>query len=300
MHTTEPMSAPVIQIDQLTRRFGSTLALDAVSLTIPRGTVFGLLGANGAGKTTLIKHLLGLLKAQSGTVQVFGKNPVNKPQEVLARIGYLSEENDLPEWMRVDELLQYTRAFYPSWDQAFAERLCQEFQLDTSKRVKHLSKGQRARAGLVVALAYRPELLVFDEPSSGLDPIVRRDILGAIIRTVAEEGRTVVFSSHLLNEVERVADSVAIIHRGQIVYSNALDQLKQEHRCLTLRYEHVQTSPPVLDGALRCEGTEHEWTVLCRGGTEELHATIRATGARIVEERIPTLDEIFVAQVGSH
>src|SRR5881394_677826 len=205
------VSEPVIDVTKLTRRFDSKTALDAVTLSMPRGAVYGLVGANGAGKTTLIKHILGLLRAQRGSVRVFGLDPVADPVGVLSRIGYLSEENDLPGWMRVDELMRYSRAFHPGWDDAYAEELRNAFALDPAAKIKTLSKGQKARAGLVVALAYRPELLVLDEPSSGLDPIVRRDILGAVIRTVAEEGRTVLFSSHLLDEVEQVADHVTII-----------------------------------------------------------------------------------------
>src|SRR6516162_2148543 len=132
----------VVRIESLSRRFGAKLALDNVSLTVPRGIVFGLVGANGAGKTTLIKHVLGLLRACSGSVRVFGRDPVADPVGVLAQVGYLSEEPDLPGWMRVEQLLRYTRAFYPRWDDAYAERLRRDFELDPSARIKHLSKGQ--------------------------------------------------------------------------------------------------------------------------------------------------------------
>jgi ABC-2 type transport system ATP-binding protein len=219
----------VIDIAGLTRRFGDQAALDSVSLTIGRGGVYGLVGTNGAGKTTLIKHILGLLRAQSGSVRVFGCDPVADPVAVLSRTGYLSEENDLPGWMRVDELMRYSRAFYPSWDDAYAEELRTAFALDSRARIRTLSKGQKARAGLLVALAYRPELLVLDEPSSGLDPVVRRDIVGAVIRTIAEEGRTVLFSSHLLDEVEQVADHVTMIDRGRIVLSAPLGEIRAAH-----------------------------------------------------------------------
>src|ERR1041384_5743952 len=174
----------VVEIRNLSRKFGSTAALSDIGLQVPRGVVFGLVGANGAGKTTLIKHILGLLKAQKGSVRVFGLDPVKEPVNVLSRVGYLSEEGDLPGWTRVDELMRYMRAFYPTWDEAYAQDLRRQFALDGATKVKNLSKGQKARAGLVCALAYRPELLLLDEPSSGLDPIVRRDILGAIVRTI--------------------------------------------------------------------------------------------------------------------
>jgi len=220
---------PVIDISNLTRRFGATTALHAVNLSLPRGAVYGLVGANGAGKTTLIKHILGLLKAETGSVRIFGLDPVAEPVSVLSRIGYLSEENDLPGWMRVDELIRYSRAFYKNWDDRYAEELREKFTIDPSAKIKDLSKGQKSRAGLLVALAYRPELLVLDEPSSGLDPIVRRDILGAVMRTIADEGRTVLFSSHLLDEVEQVADHVTMIRQGTIVMSAALAEIKRSH-----------------------------------------------------------------------
>src|SRR5438046_2729058 len=152
------VSEVVVSIDGLTRRFGPKIALDNVTLAVPRGIVFGLVGANGAGKTTLIKHVLGLLKAQAGSVRVFGSDPVADPAGVLGRIGYVSEEHDLPGWMRVWELLRYNQAFFPNWDAAYAEDLRRRFDLDPAAKVKQLSKGQRARAGLLVALAHRPEL----------------------------------------------------------------------------------------------------------------------------------------------
>lgn len=224
------MLEPVILVSDLTRRFGAKTALASVTLSLARGGVYGLVGANGAGKTTLIRHLLGLLRPERGTVRVFGRDPVADPVGVLSRLGYLAEDNDLPGWMRLGELMNYTRAFYPAWDDDYAEELRHAFELNPTIKIKHLSKGQKARAGLLAALAHRPELLVLDEPSSGLDPIVRRDILGAILRTIALEGRTVLFSSHLLDEVEQVADHVTMIDKGRVVLSAPLAEIKASHR----------------------------------------------------------------------
>jgi ABC-2 type transport system ATP-binding protein len=284
----------VISVTDLTRIFGAKAALSSVSLSVPRGGVYGLVGANGAGKTTLIRHILGLLRAQGGSVRVFGIDPVADPPSVLSRIGYLSEENDLPGWMRVEELIRYSRAFYPAWDDAYAEELRQMFALDPAAKIKSLSKGQKARAGLLVALAYRPELLVLDEPSSGLDPIVRRDILGAIIRTIAGEGRTVLFSSHLLEEVEQVADHVTMIRRGSIVLSAPLDEIRESHRCVTMRFAESRDQAPAIANVLRWDGAGQKWTAIVRGNFSELR-----TAGDIVSERAATLDEVFVAYVGS-
>jgi len=151
------VSESVVTVSELTRRFGDKTALASVSLSMPRGAVYGLVGENGAGKTTLIKHILGLRRTESGSVRVFRLDPVADPVAVLSRVGYLSEENDVPGWMRIDELIRYSRAFYPAWDDVYAEELRQTFGLDPTAKIKDLSKGQKARVGLLIALAYRPD-----------------------------------------------------------------------------------------------------------------------------------------------
>jgi ABC-2 type transport system ATP-binding protein len=215
---------------------------------------------------------------------------------VLGRIGYLSEDRDLPDWMTVAQLMRYNQSFFPGWDQRFADQLQDQFELDPQQRIKRLSRGQRARAGLLIALAHRPDLLILDEPSSGLDPVVRNDILSAVIRTVADEGRTVLFSSHLLDEVERVADFVAVLHKGRVALSAPLHEILNSHRRLVLRFEAFQSTRPNLPGILSCQGEGREWTVLCNGGLEELRAAAKQSGAQVVEEESPTLDEIFLAR----
>jgi ABC-2 type transport system ATP-binding protein len=150
---------------------------------------------------------------------------------------------------------------------------------------------------LLVALAHRPQLLILDEPSSGLDPVVRRDILSAIIRTIADEGRTVLFSSHLLEEVERVADQVAMIHEGRIVLAATMDEIKESHRRLTLRFSEPLARPPEISGALSCTGSGCEWTYICQGAIDALRAQAASVGATLIDEQRLSLDEIFVSRV---
>ena len=262
--------------------------------------MYGLVGENGAGKTTLIKHLLGLFKAQAGTISVFGLDPVKHPVEALGRIGYLSESRDMPDWMRVGELMTYTGAFFPKWNATFAEELRSMFELAKDQKIKSLSRGQQARVGLLLALAHRPDLLVLDEPSSGLDPIVRRDILAAVVRTVADEGRTVLFSSHLLGEVERVADRVSMLHNGQVVMSGAVDRILDEHHLLTVRFESPVGGQPQFAGAWGWSGEGAEWTCVCNGALDQLRGQVADAGAAVVEERRPSLEDIFVARAGDN
>jgi len=291
----DPKPDNVIEVTDLKRHFRRADALNGVSLTVPRGCVYGLVGENGAGKTTLIKHILGALKPQSGVVRVFGKDPVHDAVAVLADIGYLSEGRDMPGWMTIRQLMRYTAAFYPKWDDAFAQQLLADFELDPGQKVRHLSRGKRALAGLLIALAHRPELLVLDEPSSGLDPIVRKDILGAIVRTVADEGRTVFFSSHLLDEIERVSDHVTLLSKGRVVLSERLDTLKDSHSRLVIRFDTALDRAPQLPGAIRVYGSAHEWTVVCNGRRDEVVAAAHAISGTLVEDTPAPLDDIFIA-----
>ena len=292
-------TAPLVAVKNLTRTFGAKKALNDVSLDVTRGCVFGLVGENGAGKSTLIKHLLGLWRAQTGSVRVFGMDPVSVPTSVLQRIGYLSEQPDLPGWMRVDELLRYTQAFYPQWDTQYAEQLRQQFGLDPGARIKTLSKGQHAKLGLIAAQAHRPDLLLLDEPSSGLDPIVRRDILEAIIRTVTDEGRTVIFSSHLLDEIERVSDHVAMLHQGKLRLCGPLDDIKSRHCRISLQFELPQPEPPRVRDAIFVNGADRRWTVICDPARIDRSGIARSFGAQIVDESPASFDEIFVAHTGA-
>lgn len=286
-----------VTVDRLSHRFGRTRALDDVCLEIPRGCVFGLLGLNGAGKTTLLHHLLGLNRPQSGSVRVLDGDPITDRESVMRRVGYLSEEDTLPVWMNVADVLRFGEAVYPSWDSAYARELCEWFELSPAARLSTLSKGGRARVGLVSAIAHRPELLILDEPSSGLDPIAKADILEAVIRTVSLEGRTVIFSSHLLEEANRVCDRVAVLHHGSVKCASELSSLSSDYREWVLRptSSGVSTEASPVVGALDWRGNEGEWSTVVAAGEPE-----SALGNEwdLIADRSITLDRLFLAWVG--
>ena len=290
--------SPVVAINNLERRFGKTHALNDIKLTLEPGIVYGLVGANGAGKTTLIKHILGLLRCQSGTVQVFGEDPVEQPQKVLAHIGYLSEERDIPDWMTIGEFCDYVHAFHPSWDENYANELLQTFSLGRDKRIGDLSRGMRAQVALIGAVAHKPDLLVLDEPSSGLDAIVRKDILNAVVRTISEEGRTVLFSSHLLEEVERLSEHVIMIQDGRIVMDEPLERMGRSHHVSELRFGVTQATLPSMSGVLKVSGEGRSWQVIHSSSPEQLSESLHSVQGELVSTRHASLEEIFVARVG--
>lgn len=291
----------IVDVQGLSRTFGASKALNDVTLQLKPGLVYGLVGSNGAGKSTLIRHLLGLMRPQQGTVRVLGLDPVKSPVEVLAQIGYLSEERDLPEWMRVDELLSYTSAFYPGWDFEYAKDLLRTFDLDSTKKVKHLSKGMRAQAGLIVAVAHRPRLLLLDEPSTGLDAVIRKDILNAIIRTVADDGRTALFSSHLLDEVEQMSDELFMVDHGRIVLRGSVDSVKRRHVVAHLDSCSPSDKAPEFSGLISAERIGSQWRVVCELTSDDsgdLPHSLAERGISVANVRAASLQEIFVARAG--
>jgi ABC-2 type transport system ATP-binding protein len=255
------------------------------------------MGENGAGKTTLIKHILGLYRPEAGTVRVLGRDPAADPVGVLSQVGYLSEFLDLPLWMRVGELMRYSGAFYRTWDADYAEALRCQLDLNPAARLGNLSKGQQAKAGLLVALAFRPDLLVLDEPSSGLDPVARRDILETLLRSASEQGRTVFFSSHLLDEVERIANRVAMIHRGRLVLCGNLSEIHQSHHYARVRFESAPVSPPRWNDLLEAKGAGRDWELSWAGSAGALPEALMQGRLEVLERRPMTLDEIFLARI---
>ena len=286
-----------VETRDLGRRFGKFEAVRGVSLRVPRGTVFGLLGVNGAGKSTIIKMIMGHLRPTCGEVRVLGRRLEDDLVEVRRRVAYVSENRYLYEWMTVAESIRFTRAFHEAWDDRKAEGLLRRFSLPADKKVRQLSRGNRARLCLLLALSYNPELIVLDEPTSGLDPIVRRDFIENIVAEIAEEGKTVLFSSHIVEEVERVADYVGIIHDGELLLVSTLDDIKASYR--RVRYATNGTRPDLagVPGVLAVETGRHEQVLTVRGLGEETLLALGERGVRHPEVLPISLEDIFVNTV---
>ncbi len=215
-----------IEVCQLTRAFGTRRAVDSISLDVAQGTVFGLLGPNGAGKSTLLKLLVGHLRPTSGTATMLGRPVSTRDPARWLKIGYVSQSRYLPGWMTAAECLRFARAFRPQWDDGKTAKLVQRFEVPLQARIRDLSRGHYVRLQIALALSYNPELILLDEPTSGLDPAGRRELLTLLIEEIGQGSRTVVFSSHLVEDIERMADSAAIMDFGRVVALGPLETLK--------------------------------------------------------------------------
>jgi ABC-2 type transport system ATP-binding protein len=220
--------ANVVEFENVSRVYpGNIIALRGLNLTVPEGSVCALVGRNGAGKTTMLRMIPALLHPSEGTVRVFGLDPWKSQVEVKLHLGYLSENEDWPAPVRIRDLTDLCASVYPSWDARMSIGLLEQFALDPKRRMGQLSKGQRRQVGLLCAVCHRPTLLVLDEPGGGLDPAVRRSFLDVVIRLLSDSGASVILSSHIMSDLDRVANRIAILHRGELLLHTQLDELKE-------------------------------------------------------------------------
>jgi ABC-2 type transport system ATP-binding protein len=290
--------AAVIEFANVTKQFGRTTALEDVSLEVPSGVVFALLGENGAGKTTAIRLMLGLTEATAGDVRVLGFDSRRDGLAIRRRVGYLPERPTLYEWMTAAEIGWFTAGFYADGFEHQFRTLITGFRVPLDRKLSQLSKGMRAKVALSLAMAHRPELLVLDEPTSGLDTMVRREFLESMV-DIAAEGRTVLLSSHQIGEVERVADIVAIVHAGRLLVVEPLDQLKRSMRQLTITVDDKSAPLPPMEGELihqRLRG--RQWELLVRNfdeiALERLRFAVTGRDLRRVHVDIGGRDDVGV------
>jgi ABC-2 type transport system ATP-binding protein len=289
-----------IELVDLTRRFGKQVAVDRVTLRVARGRTLGFVGLNGAGKTTTIRMMVGLLAPTSGTIRVAGCEVPRERDRLKPLVGYVPDRPTVYSWMRVREAVDFCRAFYPRYDMPRVTQLMKAFDLDPERRVKHLSKGNAAKLSLLLAVGHGPEVLVLDEPMSGLDPLAREQFLEGVLSVAAGSGQTVLFSSHSLADVTRVADEVAVMHEGRLLLHSPIDELLAR----TKRLRAVLAGDAGAGGAARPGDpppgtvwqpvTGREWVMTVRDFLPAHAEMLRATGRveHVAVEDL-TLDEVF-------
>ncbi|MBS0265540.1 MAG: ABC transporter ATP-binding protein [Planctomycetes bacterium] len=287
------MSDTLLELHGVSKRFGQKLVLDGVDLSLPAGSIMGLVGKNGAGKSTLLKCALGLQSPQSGEIRILGEPAAKLSAAGKERLGYVPQNIDLYPWMTIGQIVSYTGAFYRHWNASLVARLIRDWELNPNDRVGVLSVGQTQKLAILLALGHEPDLLILDEPAASLDPVSRRQFLEVLLDMVGE--RTVLFSTHITSDLERVADRVAVLKEGKIVYSSELDALQDSVKRL-----HVQAAAPFANGDFRVPGMLHakvtgcEAVVCVQDFTEELPQQISRQWSAAVTVQDLNLEDIFL------
>jgi len=283
-----------IHIERLHYRVGNAFEIKDLDLHVPAGSIYGFLGPNGSGKTTTIRLILGLLRPLSGKVTVLGDRMPEQHARILARVGYVPEQPHLDTTLTVRELIDFQAAFYPRWDRARAQELVARFELDGDQLFGRLSKGQKAKLMILLALAQCGDLLVLDEPTDGLDPVVRRDILSALVTYVSERGATIFISSHLVHELERVCDWVAVMDDGRLITESPMEKLKHGTKRLVVSGAPAEIGNPPFRMLSResSNGAGESWVV---GDWEPaMTSYIESLGASVREVIDLDLEDGFV------
>ena len=290
------MSEIVLTTENLTKYYGDLLALDHLNLQVPRGCIYGLLGRNGSGKTTAIKLMLGLLSPTAGSARLLGCDSQEISPEVRQRIGYVTEGHRLPGWMRIRDLERFQRAFFPGqWDSSLFGEMLNYFGLSPKHKIKRISNGQRGQISLALAMAPNPELLLMDDPTLGLDTAIRRQFLEGMIQLIQRQGKTIVFSSHILSDVERVADRIAVIDKGVLRADCSLDEFRRAVRKVRFSFKENVPGDVSLAGLLhkRQRGKELELT-LVGASDQQIDGWAGEVGADYHKEMEMNLEDQFI------
>jgi ABC-2 type transport system ATP-binding protein len=292
---------PVIVARGLTRYFGGKCAVNGVSFEVPRGSVFAFIGRNGSGKTTTIRMILGLLEPTRGSCRILGHDSAGLPPAVRARIGYMAEGHPVYGWMRVGQYGRFQSGFFPRWNQDVFAAVIDHFAIDPRTRAGHLSHGQRAGLHLAMTLAIEPEVLMLDDPATGLDPAARRSLLEAMIFFTRSRERTIFFSTHLLDDVERVADQVAVLDYSVLRACCGVETFRERVRRLVVRFPaEPPRDLPALAGLLLTTRDDNELSLLVVNPDGRTHRLLETLGAVAVDEQPVGLEEALIAYVGRH
>ena len=289
----------MIETHELSRRFGQTEAVHHLTLQVPTGSFYAFLGSNGAGKTTTIKMLMNIIHPTGGQATVLGKDSQTLSENDFQQIGYVSENQKLPEWMTVGRFIAYCRPFYPTWDDAFCQRLLKQFDLPLNKKLSSLSRGMKVKAALLSSLAYRPKLLILDEPFTGLDAFVRDEFIRGVLELSEQADWTIFVSSHDIDEVERLCDRVGLINRGELQVQESLDSLQARFRRLEFILPAAAAPPPLetFPGWIRTETVGHGGQIIdaaYEAGVSEQRIMAHWPGATNITASPLSLREIFL------
>jgi ABC-2 type transport system ATP-binding protein len=283
-----------VEIRGLQYRAGKSFEIHAMDLTVPTGSIYGFLGPNGSGKTTTIRLILGLLRARAGTIRVLGEPMPLRAPAVLARVGFVPEQPHLDPTLTVSEAMRFHAAFYPTWDGDWAGRLLHTFELDPDRLFGKLSKGQKGKVMMLLALAQRPELLLLDEPTDGLDPVVRRDMLSALIDYVSQHGASVLISSHLVHELERMCDWIGVMDNGRLVSEMPMERFKNGIKRLLVAAPPADAGSAPFSVLARDRNGAATETWLVRGWEPAMSAWFDVTGASLQSVIDLDLEDGFV------
>lgn len=288
------MMEAVMELKGLSKSFDDRTVLNRIDLEIPRGRVVGLLGKNGAGKTTLLKCALGLLRTDGGTAKLFGEDVWNLSGAAKARIGYVPQKAELYPWMKVKQMVNYIAAFYPTWNTLLSTALLSRWELQDNERIGKMSEGQRQKLSLLLAMSYEPDLLILDEPAASLDPQARRTFLSAVIDIAAEGGKTVVLSTHITSDLERVASDIVLLKGGRVNYSGSMDDLKDSVKSLRLTTQGRLPEKFNVPGVLSSRTDDGDALLTVRGVDDNLIHELEKMYSATVEVRDLNLEDIFV------
>ncbi len=292
---TKIKTSAAIELQNLEVKYGEHPAVNGLSLTVPAGAIFGFLGPNGAGKTTTIKTMLGLRKPDGGSVHVLGYDAVSQSLEVRGRVGYMSEVNSLYDFLTIPQHCAFCRSVSRQWNQSIVDHYVSMFGLPTNRKVGKFSRGMKSQLALSLLMGSNPDLLILDEPTAGLDPVARHQVLNQLVAEIAAQGKTIFFSSHILSEVEAVADRVGIIRDGKLIVCDELDHLKQTQKVLKLTYVELPPAREVtalrgLPGVMTLEQEGRSVRLLSHGDVEALSQTIQARPYALRDVDIVDLD----------
>ncbi len=265
----------IIRTTSLCKAYGAQMAVDGLDLFIKPGAAVGLLGPNGAGKSTTINMLLGLASPTTGTVSVLGMDPALEGASVRQRVGYVPERHHIYGWMTVEDVLGFTRSFYPTWNDTLCEDLVRQYALPPGKKVKQLSQGMGTKLSLILALAHEPELLILDEPTTGLDPIARDEFVEAVGHLLDRYEKTILFSSHNLGDVERIADTIAIMDEGKLLAQRPKTELIQSTKRIRVSLNKPNGKPESPDETILSELEGLEWSLTMSGWSPEKLARLQ-------------------------